>query len=439
MRSRGQERNVRLLGRPALTGPFHNTYRGCSHHGGRARKFTVNSRPGPRRSTDSKPPGTPAFLLTRRLRTDAGSGASATTRRILERMVAPPTLRLLTTRDAVTEYLRGVHRAVLGGSLSPATLRNYERDLAEFCELAGPDTVLDSLTAADLDDILLAYAARPDGRFTRRLKTTDEGSPGRGLGAQARFRQSMSRLFSHATRAGWVQVNPIPDMQVKPRVRGVSSVARKALPQRTAVELLDMPAASSRKSRSDQQLAVRDEAILRILVEVGPRVSELCALDRSDVETWDGTTWLHVRRGKGGKSRSLPLSAGTATAVSLWINSPRPAPPAEDIPERQEDAERSLFVSYRGRRMKPRDIQYLVERMSNKLPAAVRRRVTPHGLRHTAATLLLSSGAADIKTVQSLLGHESIATTGVYLDQVSEELVRAVAAHPVTGVRTLGR
>jgi site-specific recombinase XerD len=82
--------------------------------------------------------------------------------------------------------------------------------------------------------------------------------------------------------------------------------------------------------------------------------------------------------------------------------------------------------------MQPRDVQNLVDRLCKNLDPDVRRRVTPHGLRHTAATLLLSSGAADVKTVQSLLGHESLATTGIYLDQVKGEMIKAVASHPVT-------
>ena len=98
-----------------------------------------------------------------------------------------------------------------------------------------------------------------------------------------------------------------------------------------------------------------------------------------------------------------------------------------------EDAERALTLSWRGVRMQPRDMQLMVERACRNLPPEVRRDVTPHGLRHTAATLLLSSGAADIKTVKELLGHASIATTGVYLYTVADEMAQAVKAHPVTG------
>lgn len=347
-------------------------------------------------------------------------------------MAAPPRLERLTVADATTRYLVSVERSVLAGNLSPATRENYRRDLAEFVRLAGPDIILDDLDADTIDDIVLAYAAEPDKRYTKTAKPGPAGSPGRGTGAQARFRQSISGLFTQAQRRGWIQVNPMPDTVVRPKARGMAAAARTAVPEQTAVALLDTPEDAEQHSRADQKLSARDSAILRILIEVGPRVSELCSLDRSDIQIRNGVMWLVIRHGKGGKERDLPLSPSTAAALTELLETTRPAPPESDSPIRREDAERAVFTSFRGRRMKPRDIQNLVKRLCGRLPADVRRRVTPHGLRHTAATILLSSGAADIKTVQSLLGHASLATTGIYLDQISHEMVKAVSAHPVT-------
>lgn len=347
-------------------------------------------------------------------------------------MAQPPSLNRLTVGECVTEYLVTVERAVLGGSLSSTTQDSYRRDLGEFVDLAGKDRILDDLSAADIDDIVLAYAARPDKRYSARPKPASAGTAGRGPGAQSRFRQAISRLFTHAERRGWVQLNPMPDTVVRPKAKGMSAAARKALPEAAATELLGIPDLLEVKARKDQKLSDRDQAILRVLLEVGPRVSELCSFDRSDLSNKDGVWWLSIRHGKGDKARDLPLSASTAQVLRTYLDGPRPVPPATDPAERVEDAQRAMFVTFRGRRIQPRDIQNLVERACKALPADVRRRVTPHGLRHTAATLLLSSGAADVKTVQSLLGHESLATTGVYLDQVSGELVRAVASHPVT-------
>lgn len=354
-------------------------------------------------------------------------------------MVAPPAFTPIPAADAIDQYLTSVHRASLAGTLSPATEANYTRDLAEFAARLPAGCLLDDITADMIDDIVLDYAAEPDRRFTRTPKTGPHGSPapGRGPGAQTRFRSSIARLMAHAARRGWIQQDPMPDTQVRPRTRGTRSTSRTALPEPSALALLESASSPAASSRADQQLATRDTAILSLLIEVGPRVAELCALDQTDLHTrtTDGgaDTWLHIRHGKGGKPRDLPLSPATASLISAYLAEPRTAPPVHLSPTIRDDAERALFVTFRGRRITPRDVQNMVTRHVKALPADTRRHVTPHGLRHTAATLLLTSGAADIKTVQAILGHASIATTGLYLDEVSHEMVRAVAAHPVTG------
>lgn len=349
-------------------------------------------------------------------------------------MATAPQFDPLTVQQAVRAYLRQVKRATDSGTLSPATQKNYQRDLAEFTELAGSERVLDELTAEDIDDILLAYAARPDGRYKNRAKPgSSDGSPGRGPGAQSRFRASICRLFSYALRQGFIHQDPMPDTVIRPKARNLRQASRTALGAQSAHALLDAPAHVEIRARRDQQLSLRDTAILRILLEVGPRVSELCSLNQADMEERDGAHWLIIRQGKGGKRRDVPLSPGTHDAIVTYLTSPRPEPPAGDTEHRRANAAMAMFRTFRGRRIQPRDVQNLVHRACQALPAQVRREVTPHGLRHTAATLLLSSGAADVKTVQALLGHESLATTGIYLDEVSHEMVRAVAAHPVTG------
>lgn len=368
-------------------------------------------------------------------------------------MVSSPPLSRLSVAEAVERYLRGVQRAVSGHSLAATTAQNYQRDLHEFVHLAGADTVLDDLTAEAVDDIVLAYGDQPDGRYSSAASAVaaGAGAPGggvktRGQGAQARFRQSVSRLFSEATLEGWVEHNPMPRTKVRPKARGMSNAARKALPQSSAEALLQVPSREPARRgpvRTDMRLGLRDTFLLRLFMEAGPRVSEVCRADRADLEVRDdGTTWLRVL-GKGSKERWLPLSRGTVDSYERYLEDERPEPrprtrkdPATgDLVQTAplEDAERALTLSWRGVRMQPRDMQLMVERACRNLPPEVRRDVTPHGLRHTAATLLLSSGAADIKTVKELLGHASIATTGVYLDTVADEMAQAVKAHPVTG------
>lgn len=365
-------------------------------------------------------------------------------------MVSAPPLTRITTREAVDRYLRTVQRAVIGHTLARTTANNYERDLSEFVELAetqrGHGVILDDLTADDIDDIIIEYGSKPDGRHRPKPGKTIKT---RGPGAQARFRQSVARLFSEAVLEGWVEANPMPRTRVRPRTSGLKDAARKALPESSAAALLDTPYAphdnGTRARRGDMHLALRDEFLLRLLMEAGPRVSEVSNADRADLSTDDnGDHWLTVT-GKGNKTRRIPLSPGTKAVYDAYIDEERPQPrprttkdtntgePVITVPV--EDAEAALLLTWRGLRIKPRDIQYMVERACKNLPADVRRRVTPHGLRHTAATLLLASGAADIKTVKEILGHANIATTGIYLDTIDGEAARAVRMHPVTGDR----
>lgn len=341
-------------------------------------------------------------------------------------MVAPPTLQRVTVAEAVTRYFRDVERRLAAGSLAETTARTYRRDLDDFIRLAGPETILDDLAGADIDDIVVAFRHEPDRRYAV------PRAEAKGTGITARFRQSVSRLFTFAEREALIQRNPMPDTSARPKARDRASGARSALPLDSARALVDVPS-DAPGGRADHRLSVRDEVILRILLETGPRVSELCAMDRSDVDVRDGVTWLRIRHGKGGKPRDVPLSPSTAQLLARYGSDHRPPPWHADSPARQEDSERALFVTFRGRRIAPRDVQNLVSRTCSLLPADVRRRATPHALRHTMATLALSSGAADVSVVQRLLGHASLATTGVYLDEIREELAQAVLRNPVTG------
>lgn len=340
---------------------------------------------------------------------------------------------------------------VAGDDLSPATAENYSRDLAEFVDMAGPQTILDDITGPDVDRFVLNFRKTPDGRF----KNSDhKDAKLRGVGSQVRFRNSLSGLFSHATRQCWVEANPMIWANVKPRMERTQNAARKALQPSAATALLEVPrkadsvptAERARAPRADQVTTARDTFLIALMTEAGPRVSEVSNANRADIEILDdGTCWLTVM-GKGRKVRRLPLSDLTMRLYREYLTQERPTARARVRTARDgqpyvvnpvEDAEQALVLTWRGTRMKPRDIQYMLQRRCAQLPAGASR-VTPHGLRHTAATLLLASGAADIRMVKELLGHSSLAVTSVYLDTVSDELAAAVRAHPITGAQGSG-
>ncbi|MDQ3991904.1 MAG: tyrosine recombinase XerC [Actinomycetota bacterium] len=150
-------------------------------------------------------------------------------------------------------------------------------------------------------------------------------------------------------------------------------------------------------------VAVRDRAILELLYASGLRVAELCGLDVDDVD-------LRTQRvrvlGKGRKEREVPVGDPAAEALARYLASARAAMAPEG-----PDSRRVLFYNRRRKRIQPRDVRSLVETYRRKALAG--RRASPHTLRHSFATHLMEGGA-DIRAVQELLGHASLATTERY-------------------------
>ena len=345
-------------------------------------------------------------------------------------MVAPPRLERITVTEAADRYLASVAAQTLRGILSPTTRRSYERDVTEFVRLAGAARVLDDVTGEDVDDVLLRYQSSPDGRFADASRKP--GSPGRSAATVNRFRQSVTRFFSHAAREGWVQADPMQWAAPPARLRDGLRVARTALSAGSAASLLEVSAArtpaDAAASRRDQDLQLRDRLVVALLLVLGPRVSEL---ERANLDDFsrepDQTRWRI--QGKGGHVRTVTLSPPLAAALEEYLERLRPTLLARR-PE-DPDAQRALLLSWRGRRIDAQAVRGLLRRCVARMPAQYRREATPHALRHTTATLLAAEGW-DVKVVAELLGHASIATTGVYLDRIEGELAAAIRAHPLS-------
>ncbi len=168
----------------------------------------------------------------------------------------------------------------------------------------------------------------------------------------------------------------------------------------------------------DAALELRNQAILELLYASGVRVSELTGLDTPDVDRHRRV--LRVL-GKGAKERVVPFGLPADRAVEAWLRHGR------DL-IRTDESGPALFLGRRGRRMDPRAVRTLVHARTRAVDGSPE--IAPHGLRHTAATHLLEGGA-DLRTVQELLGHASLATTQIYT-HVSAERLAAVyrQAHP---------
>lgn len=229
-------------------------------------------------------------------------------------------------------------------------------------------------------------------------------------------RGSAARAFTAWAQAtGWRRDDPGQSLVAPRVVRAVPSV----LGAGQVAALLDgLPADRLDGSPTELPAALlRDAAALEVLYSTGARVSELCGLDLADVDEERRTVRLF---GKGSRERTAPLGLPAVRAVQHWVDRGRPrlATVASGS---------ALLLGDRGGRLGPRAVHRLLQRRSRDegLPPT-----SPHGLRHAAATHLLEGGA-DLRTVQELLGHASLATTQIYT-YVSAERLRSSyeQAHP---------
>lgn len=164
---------------------------------------------------------------------------------------------------------------------------------------------------------------------------------------------------------------------------------------------------------------LRDAAMLELLYATGIRVSELVGLDLSSID--NGRRTLRVL-GKGNKERTVPFGVPAAKALDRWLERGRPAFQSTDV------STTAVFLGARGSRIDPRVVRRVVNQRTEAVPGAPR--LSPHGLRHTAATHLLEGGA-DLRSVQELLGHSSLSTTQLYTHISSDRLRQAYRqAHP---------
>jgi integrase/recombinase XerC len=177
-------------------------------------------------------------------------------------------------------------------------------------------------------------------------------------------------------------------------------------------------AAAALERRGDSPVELRDQLIVELLYASGVRVSELVGLDVDDVDR--GRRTLRVL-GKGAKERTVPYGVPADRALQSWLTEGRPA-------LARTGSGPALLLGARGGRIDPRAVRAVVHDRLASVPGAPN--LGPHGLRHSAATHLLEGGA-DLRAVQELLGHASLATTQIYT-HVSVERLRQVyrQAHP---------
>jgi integrase/recombinase XerC len=236
-------------------------------------------------------------------------------------------------------------------------------------------------------------------------------------------RAASARVFTaFCTRRGWLAADPGLKLATPKAQRLLPGV----LSQAQAVALLEPPHAAERPESdkatdldpiTDAQ-RLRDDAVLELLYATGIRVGELVGLDVDDL---DGARHVVRVLGKGNKQRTVPLGIPAVKAVERWNRAGRPYLATSDSGS-------AMFLGARGGRIDQRAVRRMVHARLATVPGAPD--LGPHGLRHSAATHLLEGGA-DLRTVQEILGHATLATTQVYT-HVSVERLRATydRAHP---------
>jgi integrase/recombinase XerC len=238
----------------------------------------------------------------------------------------------------------------------------------------------------------------------------------------ARKLSSIRAFFRFLARRNVIDGNPARALRAPKRRRGLP----RALDVDDSFRLVEAPTTTGRTSHrrlsSDEEqrhgvLRLRDRALLEVLYGGGLRVSEAVGLDTGDLFRDDGGLVVTIRRAKGGKSRTVPLGDQAAAALDAWLAARRSLTRSD-----------ALFVGASGTRLTTRSVQRQVARW--RVAGGVVSPATPHALRHSYATHLLDGGV-DLRSIQELLGHASLASTQIYT-KVSLDHLMAVydAAHP---------
>jgi integrase/recombinase XerC len=274
---------------------------------------------------------------------------------------------------------------------SPRTLENYRHALDEFRRRLPGFESWEALTADHFRQYLFGLMKRDLGRATIRLHFA-----------------AMRSFFKWLTRRRSWKHNPLLDVQLPKQEKKLPVI----LTVTQVVQMLDLPLSIQKDKQAPEWAPERDAAILELFYSTGMRLSELASLDVRDIDTISECVRVI---GKGRKERLCPIGAPALNAIQRY---------------RQKAAvhEGPLFRSKLGTRITNQAIADVVDKYWKKSGLPIQ--VTPHKLRHSFATHLLNNGA-DLRSVQTLLGHASLSTTQIYT-HVSTQRMKEVyeSAHP---------
>ena len=278
---------------------------------------------------------------------------------------------------------------------SAHTIESYGRDLAQFREFIARRGTVDEAAALGVSHLVI------------REYLADLRARGYSKRTMARKLSCLRSFYRHLILSGKLEQNP------------AAGVASPKL-ERRLPRFLDEPAVADLLAQPDTTTpsGLRDRAILEILYGCGLRVSEVVGLDTDSVDYSLGFVRVF---GKGKKERLVPIGSGALAALADYLAAGRPR-------FRPAASERALFLNRAGGRLTDRSVMRMLDKYVRRLALAAK--VSPHVLRHTFATHLLEHGA-DLRSVQEMLGHESLSTTQIYTHVTRARMMEVYRkAHP---------
>ncbi|MGH8457603.1 MAG: site-specific tyrosine recombinase XerD [Stenotrophobium sp.] len=291
---------------------------------------------------------------------------------------------------------RFLDRLWLERGLSANTQASYRSDLALFARWLAPRGV--ELVRAGESDIQGYFAARsrvPESPFTAR--------------SQARLLSALRQFYRYLVMDRQRADDPTAQLQSPKLPRHLP----RTLGEKEVENLLNAPDTGT-------ELGLRDRAMLELMYASGLRVSELVKLELPRVNVQQGVVQV---LGKGGRERLVPMGEWAMDRISEYLKKSRPALAAGHVSD-------ALFITARGEAMTRHNFWHLIKRYA--LQAGIAMALSPHTLRHAFATHLLEHGA-DLRTVQSLLGHADLSTTQIYTHVTRQRLKDLHHAHHPRG------
>lgn len=302
-------------------------------------------------------------------------------------------IKLVAYQEATAALLQ--HLKVVKNA-SPHTLRNYELDLKSFCEYLTFSKVTWQAIDRKIIRNYLAHLA-----FQGKMKKS-----------MARHLSTLRTFFRYLFEHKWIATNPTELIETPKLEKKIPTTL--TYPQ--VVQLLEMPDTKT-------LLGLRDKAIMELFYSSGLRLSELVALNRRDVDLQNRVMRL---KGKGNKERLVPITTTAASWITTYLNHPERYC---DMDGHLREADPcAIFLNKLGTRISVRSVDRNFEAYFKS--SGLAGKVTPHTIRHTIATHWLENGM-DLKTIQTLLGHSSLAATTIYT-KVSSSLKERVyrKTHP---------